>query len=190
MKEQLRQYLIDQVPYPKEEEVEEILSIFEPKEYKKGEFFKRPFTTGDEICFLAKGAVREIMFTENGEEITAKIHEDHSFVADLFQLETKAASPLGIECLENQTLLVASYERFNNLLDTNLTLNIVIRKYLSQKIREVGKQQLLFLTGSAEERYDFIIKEYPTLLKKFPLKYIASMIGITPTQLSRIRGNK
>jgi hypothetical protein len=49
MKEFLRKYLIIQVPSCKEEEIEEILSIFEVKEFKKGEYFKEPFKAGKEI---------------------------------------------------------------------------------------------------------------------------------------------
>ena len=36
MKEALRGYIIDQVPYPKEEEINDILALFEEKHFKKG----------------------------------------------------------------------------------------------------------------------------------------------------------
>lgn len=190
MKELLRQYIIDQVASPKDEEIKEILSIFEVKEFKKGEYFKEPFKAGKEIGFLVQGAIRIVIFTNDGEEVTARIREKHTFVADPYMLESKNPSPIGVECLENLSLLVANITDFQILLETNLTLNIVVRKFLSEQIREVGKQQLLFLTGSAKERYEYIIKQYPNFLKKFPLRYIASMIGITPTQLSRVRNKK
>lgn len=190
MKELLKQYLIEHVPSPKKEEIEEILSIFEIKEFKKGDYFKAPFKAGKEISFLAKGAIRIVIFRDSGEEVTVRIREENSFIADPYMLEDNNPSPIGIECLENLSLLVANMTNFQNLLETNLTLNIVVRKFLSQQMREVGKQQLLFLTGSAKERYEFIINQHPNLLKKFPLRFIASMIGITPTQLSRVRNKK
>lgn len=190
MKELLKQYLLDHVISPKEEEIEDILSIFKIEAFRKGDYFKEPFKAGKEIGFLAKGAIRIVIFKDNGEEITARIREENSFLADPYMLENSDPSPVGIECLEDLSLLVANMTDFQNLLETNLTLNIVVRKFLSQQMREVGKQQLLFLTGSAKERYEFIIEQHPNLLKKFPLKYIASIIGITPTQLSRVRGKK
>tara|TARA_Y100000389_G_scaffold203520_1_gene252156 strand:+ start:1062 stop:1634 length:573 start_codon:yes stop_codon:yes gene_type:complete len=190
MNELLRQYLIEQVSSPKEEDIEGVLSIFEVKEFKKGDYFKEPFKAGKEIGFLVSGAIRIIVFKDDGQEVTARIREENSFIADPYMLENDKPSPIGIECLENLSLLVADMTDFQNLLETNLTLNIVVRKFLSQQIREIGKQQLLFLTGSAKERYEFIIKQHPNLLKKFPLRFIASMIGITPTQLSRVRKKK
>ena len=41
---------------------------------------------------------------------------------------------------------------------------------------------------SADERYEILLKETPNLIKRVPLKYIASYLGITQTSLSRIRG--
>lgn len=190
MKELLKQYLIDQVTSPVEEDIDEILSIFKVKEFKKGDYFKEPFKIGQEIGFLAKGAIRVVVFKDNGEEITARIKEENSFIMDPYRLEHNQPSPIGLECLEDQALLVTNYDDFQNLLETNLVLNIVVRKYMSLQIKDIAKQQLLFLTGSSKERYEFILKQYPNLLKKFPLRFIASMIGITPTQLSRVRNKK
>ncbi|HRD39268.1 MAG TPA: Crp/Fnr family transcriptional regulator, partial [Bacteroidia bacterium] len=43
---------------------------------------------------------------------------------------------------------------------------------------------------TAEERYKALLKEAPDVIKRVPLKYIASYLGITPVSLSRIRGQK
>jgi CRP-like cAMP-binding protein len=191
MKEALKKYIFQQVAAPKEGEIEEILSIFSSKDFQKGEFFKAPFTVGTEVAFLAEGAVRIIIYKENGEEITARIRENNSFLTDPSRLNTYKPLPIiGIECLDKLTLLVAKIEDFEKLLETNLTLNIIVRKHMTQQLAEMGKQQYLFLTGSAKERYQHIIRNHPNLLKKFPLRFIASMIGITPTQLSRVRNKK
>jgi len=190
MKEQLRQYLIYQVPYPKEEEIEEILSIFEPKEYKKGEFFKKPFATGNHVAFLPQGAVRVIIYKENGDEITARIRQDNSFFMDPFRLKGTKNSPIGIECLEHLTLLIAPIEKIEKLLETNLAFNIAVRKHITEQSLELAESHFLFLYGTAKERYQCILENKPELLKKFPLRFIASMIGITPTQLSRVRKKK
>jgi CRP-like cAMP-binding protein len=190
MKDLLKKYIMAQVTSPKEEEIEAVLSIFQEKHFKKGEFFKKPFTTGKHIAFLPEGAVRIIIYKENGDEVTARIRQDNSFLTDPFRIDSRNNSPLGIECLDDLTLLVAPVEAFQDLLETNLALNIVVRKHLMEQMLEMGKNQYLFLTGSAKERYQFIVENNPELLQKFPLRFIASMIGITPTQLSRVRKKK
>ena len=52
MKEDLRGYIIDQVPYPKEEEINDILALFEEQHFIKGELFKEPFKTSNYVAFL------------------------------------------------------------------------------------------------------------------------------------------
>lgn len=84
---------------------------------------------------------------------------------------------------------MAPVAKVHKLLETNLALNIVMREYITENAINMGKRHLQFLTGTAKERYQFILENNPNLLKKFPLRLIASMIGITPTQLSRIRHN-
>jgi len=190
MKDHLKKYIIEQVRSPKEEEINEILALFEEKHFRKGEFFKKPFTTGNHLAFLSKGAVRIVVYKENGEEVTARIREDNSFLIDPFRLEGTWSSPVGIECLEDLTLLITPVEEAQNLLESNLALNIVIRNHLREQILVIARRQLLFLTGTAKDRYQFILENNPNLLEKFPLRFIASIIGITPTQLSRIRNKK
>jgi hypothetical protein len=44
--------------------------------------------------------------------------------------------------------------------------------------------------NTAEERYATLLKETPGILKRVPLKYVSSFLGITPVSLSRIRRSK
>ena len=190
MKEDLRGYIIDQVPYPKEEEINDILALFEEQHFIKGELFKEPFKTSNYVAFLCEGSVRLIIHKENGDEITARILQDNSFIIDHYRLKGTDSSPLSIECLEDLTLLIASLESIKKLLETNLALNILVRKYQKEQMLEMAEIQFLFLTGTAKERYQRILENNPEMLRKFPLRFIASMIGITPTQLSRVRKKK
>ena len=43
------------------------------------------------------------------------------------------------------------------------------------------------LHTTAKQRFDNLINKEPELFKNVPLQYIASMIGITPESLSRLR---
>ena len=43
------------------------------------------------------------------------------------------------------------------------------------------------LHTTAKQRFDSLLKEEPELFNNVPLQYIASMIGITPESLSRLR---
>ena len=137
-----------------------------------------------------------VIYKDNGEEITGNIVQDSAFIADVFRLgkapgnQEEIPSNLGIICMEDLTLLITSVDVFTRTLERNLVMNIVIRKFMSKRLFEITQRQISFLSGGAKERYKFILEQNPNLLKNWPLRFIASMIGITPTQLSRIRGEK
>jgi hypothetical protein len=52
----------------------------------------------------------------------------------------------------------------------------------------IDKGKIDLITLSAEDRYAKMMKEEPEILQQVPLQYIASMMGMTPRHLSRLRG--
>lgn len=49
------------------------------------------------------------------------------------------------------------------------------------------KRISLFLNNSADEQYQFLLKNNPILIQKVPLQYLASYLGMSPQHLSRLR---
>lgn len=175
---------------PIQEEINAIEDIFTKREFKKGEVFKKNDTISKELAFVLKGSARSYMINPNGDEITNSIIQKNHFLADLISVRTNEATPFTLYFLEDSTALVTTITAHRKLLETNLAYNILIRELLEEDTVKYCKRQLLFLTGTAKERYEFINEKYPQLLEEFPLKYIASLIGVTPTQLSRIRNKR
>ena len=187
MKDSLEKYIKLKVENPCEKEIQEILDIFEIKYFENKEFIKKPFSIGKELGFLVEGSVRGTFHKDSGEETTFRLLEENSFIGDAISIITKESTPIAFQCISKVCILIAPYGKVQKLLKSNLALNIVMREYITENAVEMGRRHLLFLTGSAKERYLFILENHPNLLKKLPLRLIASLIGITPVQLSRIR---
>lgn len=187
MKEQFEDFIHYRVKKPKDKEVQEILSIFNKKIFEKGEYFKKENTAIKKLGFIVEGSARSYFVNEKGYEITDQIVQVNDFLSDIISVRTGKKSPIIIETIEKSIMLVANMEKVWKLLDYNVTFNILIREYIGDRSMELVKRHLLFLNGTAKERYSYLIKTNPEMLKKFPLKYIATMIGVTQTQLSRIR---
>lgn len=187
MKEQFENFIYYRVKKPTDKEVKEILSIFYEKDYKKRELFKKGNAVIKNLGFLINGSARTYFINEKGDEITDEIVQKNNFLSDIISVRTGETSPIIIEILEKSTVLVANMEKVWTLFEHNLTFNILIREYIGDRSMALLKRYLMFLNGNASERYNYIIETNPEILKKYPLKYIASMIGVTQTQLSRIR---
>jgi CRP-like cAMP-binding protein len=178
------------VKNPLQAEINAIEDIFTKREYKKGEVFKRSNTVAKELGFLVEGSARTYVVTSKGNEITTLITEENNFIADLISVRTNEPTPLALDFLENSKVLVAPISEHKRLIEINLAYNILIREHMADQAVKLNKRQIAFLTGTARERYQFIVDNSPQLIDRFPLKFIANIIGITPTQLSRVRNKK
>lgn len=190
MKNQLEEFIYRRVKCPQEDEVQEILSIFHEKRYEKGDKFKESDTQIQELGFLVDGSTRSYFINNKGDEITDEILQKNNFLSDIISVRTNDKSPIIIEFLEDSFALSAHMDNVWDLLGSSVTFNILIREYIGDRAMMLVKRHLMFLNGTAKERYRYLLSTNPTLLEKFPLRYIASMIGVTPTQLSRIRNEK
>jgi CRP-like cAMP-binding protein len=190
MKNQFEDFIYQRVRKPRGHEVQEILSIFSEKKFDKGALFKEGDTVIKKLGFLVDGSARTYFINDKGDEITDEIVQKNNFLSDIISVRTEEKSPIIIEILEKSIVLVANMDSVWDLLEHNVTFNILIREYIGDRSMELLKRHLLFLNGTAKERYQYILETNPEILQKFPLKYIASMIGVTQTQLSRIRKEK
>ena len=190
MKEQFEEFIYQRVKRAKEHEVREILYIFNEIKYKKGAIFKERDTVSQRLGFLLTGSARSYFINEKGDEITDEVLQSMNFISDIISIRTNEQSPVIIEILVKSSLLVASLTDARELLNYNVTFNILIREYMGDRAMQLVKRHLLFLNGTAKQRYEYLLATNPSLLKEFPLRFIASMIGVTPTQLSRIRRGK
>lgn len=187
MKEQLAIFIESYIKNPRTDEIPAILEIFQIKHFQKGDLFKSPFKAIDKIGFLISGSVRVYVLKDNGEIVTGNVLSSNKFLTDFIGLRTGENTPLAIEVLAPTTMLVAPNEQIKNLLEVNLTFNRLIREYMGDTVVNMIKLYSLFITGTAKDRYEYLLENNPELFKNTPLHYIANMIGITPTQLSRIR---
>ena len=187
MKNQFEDFIYQRVKKPRDHEVQEILSIFSEKKFDKGTLFKEVDTVIKKLGFIVDGSARTYFINDKGDEITDEIVQKNNFLSDIISVRTGEKSPIIIEILEKSIVLVANMDSVWELLEYNVTFNILIREHIGDRSMELLKRYLMFLNGTAKERYQYILETNPEILKKFPLKYIASMIGVTQTQLSRIR---
>jgi CRP-like cAMP-binding protein len=139
------------------------------------------------IYFLKSGVARIYYFKEDI-DITESFSFDNSIVVRYESLFNGQPSKKAIQVLEdseiislNASLFFALFDRFPEL---EKLFNIIVREALIDNICRVESIQF----HTAEERYNALIKEAPDVLKRVPLKFIASFLGITPVSLSRIRG--
>ena len=148
------------VKNPKDEEIEEILSIFHHQSFKKGEYFKEGNTVCTVLGFILSGSLRTFGVKENGDEVTGGVTTE-GFISEIMSVRTGKPSPIALQFLEDSNMLVASVPEYQRLLETNLALNILVREFIAERALEIGRRHMLFLSGTAKERYQFFMESNP-----------------------------
>lgn len=73
------------------------------------------------------------------------------------------------------------------LYDSHPDLERLFRKIFEASHVETVNRIESIQFHTAEERYKALLNEAPAIIRRVPLKYIASYLGITQVSLSRIR---
>ena len=185
----LKTYLKVLLPF-QESELQTLTSLFEEKSLKKGAYFAREGEYSKKIAFVKHGVLRAFYRTNNGEDYNKTFFKEGSIIGAYSSLITGNKNLINIQCLTDSTLLAANYTDLTNLYDSiplveRFSRILAERFFVSKENREIQ-----LVTLKAKERYEIFKKAHPGLDQRIPQYHIASYLGITPTQLSRIRATK
>jgi CRP-like cAMP-binding protein len=138
------------------------------------------------IYFIKKGVAR-IYYFKDGHDITESFTFENNSVARVESLFSGQPSKKGIQVLEDTELVAINSTKLFALYDSYPEIERLFRKIFESAYVETVNRVESIQFHTAEERYAVLLHEAPDVLKRVPLKYIASYLGITPVSLSRIR---
>jgi hypothetical protein len=90
--------------------------------------------------------------------------------------------------LEDCTLIYIDFEKYKELINKYNEFKTFYINYLEKNwviVKE--KNEISLILDDATRRYENFIKNNPNIENRVALHHIANHLGITPTQLSRIR---
>ena len=166
---------------------ERIEPLFSEKTLTKGEYFIREGETAKQIGFLSSGIIRAFYRNEEGLEYNKHFFIQSNIVGGYSSLVTAMPNKINQQALTDCKILVAQYSEITKLYDTYPDFERVGRKLAEFYFVQKEKREIEIVLLDADKRYLIFREEYPQLEQLIPQYQIASYLGITPTQLSRIR---
>ena len=162
--------------------LEEILQF---KTIDKNIYISQLYEEKRHIGFVLDGIIRVYHLNEDGIE-----YNKNFFVKnDLFMtsLDESADSSVFVQSIAKSHVILFEYQSYMKLAEKYEVLETVLNKILMEYMKQKQKREIELLSLDAKERYAMFVKNDPKLSKILPQFHIASYLGITPTQLSRIR---
>lgn len=169
------------------EETKKIIFYFKKKLFDKGSYFVKEGKKSLQMGFIEIGQFQYYSITKTGEERTTYISLPNTFVASLLTYLTETPARENIRALTNATIWVIDKKDVVTLQNEIPSFKDFYIKLIEWQICCIDKAKFDLITLTAEERYEKVLREEPELLQQVPLQYIASMLGITPRHLSRLR---
>ena len=185
--DQLRTYLNTYAPIS-EDSFSKLMSLISFRTVEKGEYLLQVHQRARKMLFVCEGVLISLYLTDDGGTHIKNFFVEGNFAASTVSLMLFSPSAFAIQSLERGVVMEFEYRKFKQLIFEHDDLKHFYIAYLEQNwVIENEKRQIAFATQSATERYLTFLEKYPSLDKKIPQLHIASYLGITPTQLSRIR---
>lgn len=175
--------------YPLSNDVlDKFIKILKVEYIKKGEYIVRQGKTPNSIAFILHGLFSYFHTFDNGDDIIKKFFAKNSFMSSTAALIEQKPSLFSIQALEDSKILVYQENEYKNLMIHYPEIAFFHINYLEKNWvidKEPLEINLKYIT--AKNRYNTFIKENTHLQNRLKQHQIASYLGITPTQLSRIK---
>jgi len=139
-------------------------------------------------AYIYKGLVRCFVYDENGHEYNKNFFDEGTFPGAMTSLLTATPSVLGFETIEESLIIEINFSGYRQLMIEKDDLKLLQIYYLEKNwLLAKDAREIEIVQQDATARYLRFVAQYPHLVERLPQYHIASHLGITPTQLSRIR---
>lgn len=169
-----------------EQEMVEIATFFKVIQLKKRKYFLQEEQVCNKIGFLNTGLIRHYYAT-NHQEVTRWMSLPNDFTTSLRSFILQIPSIENLQAITDCELIVLDRKAFDYLIDKNIAFKTFYIKALEYNYITVEDRIFSLIEKSAEERFQWMAKTQLRFIQQVPVMYTASMLGITPRHLSRLR---
>jgi len=178
-----------------DEEWDFISSKFKSKSAKKGEIVHYVGDIFSEVWYIKSGLARSYFMDNNGKDFTWQLYfNDESmsklnlFMDDSVSHYEQSPSLVSFEILEDAEFEVISLDDMDAMFNLNMKWQHFGRIMIHDTwYASTYKRVISLMSETAQERYDRLLEEYPTIFEKVKAYHVASYLGIAPQTLSKLR---
>jgi CRP/FNR family transcriptional regulator, anaerobic regulatory protein len=168
------------------DDLEKILNAFELHSFKKNDFVVEEGKTSRYMGFVESGMFQYYVI-QDGEERTNYVSIENTFFASVLSFISEAPSLENVKALVDGSISMISKTNLKILLNEIPAFKDFYIGLLEGTLCGIDASRYDLIVLTAEERYEKMLTNEPHFLQQIPLQHLASMLGVTPRHLSRIR---
>jgi CRP-like cAMP-binding protein len=155
------------------------------KSFDKGEMITVPGQVAREFYFVLSGIQMSFFESDRLTHVVAFTYYP-SLCAVPESFFSQTPSNCYLTALTPSIMACLSFEQLQELFDRSHSIERLFRKMTEALLTGVVNRHLELQSLTIEERYKSFCKRSPHLLQMVPHKYIASYLGINPTNFSKL----
>lgn len=153
----------------------------------KGDVILEEGVIPNECYFVLEGCVRQYHINNDGDEVTTAIYAEDEGAVSTTDYTNKTPSKNRLVCVEDCILLAGNPEKDKEMFEKFPKLQAITFAMMEKDLVNAKDKLISYTTSTPTERYEALLKKRPHLFNRVPLHQIASLLGMTPETLSRIR---
>ena len=140
------------------------------------------------FAFVYQGLFRSYITNDQGQEYNKIFFDEGTFPGNMTALLTSTESKFIVQAIESSCVIKINFAAFRQLLKDDHALALFHVHYLEKNwLLAKDAREIQLVQENAEQRYRRFTINHASICARNPQYHIASHLGITPTQLSRIR---
>lgn len=168
------------------EQLAAIAQRFTYRQVKKGDYLLKQGRQCTHLSFIQAGQVR-VYTTIEDKEVTQWISTQGYFITDLASFVFNTPARWNLQALTDCELYTIELEGYTELGAAIPEWHRLEKLFIAKCFVILEERVNSHLYMTAEERYHKLLSLQPDLFNTVPLQYLASMLGMTPETLSRLR---
>lgn len=185
MRADLRQHIEKNIPLT-DDEFDFVLSHFSIKKFKKHQFLIQEGNPVKYSYFVVSGLLKLVFTDKNAKQHIVSFAMEDWWESDYYAFFTETNATMSLECLEDTEVFCCTLEDYKKMCEG---LRKMERFFLEKAtFGFLGSQRRIisWQTSNSKERYETLLKHYPTLFQRVSKSLIASYLGISRETLSRL----
>jgi CRP/FNR family transcriptional regulator, anaerobic regulatory protein len=168
--------------------LQSIISAFTPIRFKKNQIIQDKHRTPGYLYLIEKGIARHYYKRET-KEYTSWFSKEGDFMANSGFFSQKPVHEI-IIALEDMETYALSYTNFEKFCQQSHNIERFVRHSLVEQLYLLDEYIAETFLFSATERYEKFLQQFPDIILRIPLIYVANFLGMSPETLSRVRAQR
>lgn len=169
-----------------DEEYDLVLSHFTAKKFKKHQIIVREGEYVHNDHFLLSGLMKLSHINCEGKEHIILFALQNWWITDPQAYHNQTPATFQVDCLEDSDTLFITLQNREKLCRELQKMETYFRKKTTEDSILFQRRIACLISGSAKERYESFLLQYPGLLQRVPKSLIASYLGVSRETLSRL----